>query len=125
MDGFRFDCDVCDTVLTATTSGALTDRAATHLGADHRDGLRGDFAESYGGTACENDCGYAFPAVDEVAGEAVSGAKIAADEGSGTEVSGTEVSGTEVSGFDCPGCGHDHFDAFARQYVYWRIEVSE
>ncbi|WP_135851062.1 hypothetical protein [Halorussus salinus] len=95
MTEFRFDCDICETVVSAATSRTLKDRATTHLDADHRDGLREDFTATYGGTACKNDCGYVFP---------------------------TTVA--EVAGFDCPGCSHDHFDAFARQYVYWRIETS-
>ncbi len=95
MTEFRFDCTFCETVVGAATSGTLNDRATTHVDADHRDGLREAFAATYGGTACENDCGYVFP-----------------------------PGVAEVAGFDRPGCRHDHFDAFARRYVYWRIEAS-
>lgn len=28
----------------------------------------------------------------------------------------------DVTGYDCPECGHDNFRAFARQYLFWRIE---
>lgn len=93
---FRLDCEFCEAVVSASSATALKARATAHLRENHGEDLRTALSEAHGGEACRNDCGYVFPA-----------------------------DGIGVDGFDCPECGHDNFDPFLREYVYWRIENEE
>lgn len=58
----------------------------------HKATLLAVFAERTRGKDCQNDCGYRFP------------------------------TGNRVTGFDCPNCGADNFEVFARRYLYWQLE---
>ncbi|UPV74794.1 hypothetical protein M0R89_01685 [Halorussus limi] len=95
MSGFRFECAYCDELVVSESVDAVKANAEAHLEA-HRDEMRDVFTVAFGGTDCQNECGYVFPEdVDE-----------------------------EV-GFECRACGHDNFPPFVTQYVYWRIEKTE
>lgn len=93
MSRFRFDCERCDVTVRATSEDELKARGRDHLESDHYDELTEQFSRAFAGEACENDCGYVFPATIE-----------------------------EVAEYDCPDCGYDNFPAFVRRYLYWRIE---
>ncbi|UPW00829.1 hypothetical protein M0R88_01690 [Halorussus gelatinilyticus] len=95
MTGFRFDCAYCDERVVTDDVDAVKADAEAHLDA-HREEMCEVFAVAFGGTDCQNDCGYVFP---EDVDEAV--------------------------GFECPACGHDNFPTFVTQYVYWRIEKTD
>lgn len=96
QSGFQFDCKFCEKTLGAATAKAVKSWGTSHLEANHYSDLRKVFARKIGGDGCRNDCGYVFPVEVEA-----------------------------VAGFDCPECGHDHFQSFVRRYLYWEIEESE
>lgn len=69
-------------------------RARDHLECEHYGDLLPDFVDAYGGKRSENGCGQTFPS-----------------------------EGSEIADYDFPTRGHDAFPAFAKRYVYWRIDV--
>lgn len=93
MDGFRYDYEFCDWSDDAGTAEELIAAGRRHLTAEHADELATAFADTFGGEACRNGCGYVFPASVE-----------------------------DGVGHECPRCGHDHLPVFLKRYLYWRIE---
>ena len=91
-DALTFDCEHCEVVLETRTVAAMKDRGTTHLEA-HKPALFDVFADKRRGKQCQNECGYEFP-----------------------------VGGDQGIGFECPKCGYDNFEKFARRYLYWQIE---
>jgi hypothetical protein len=90
---YQFACEYCDEVLRTETIDGMYERGARHLG-NHSNDLLKSFAERPQRNRCENDCGYAFP-----------------------------VGVDSVGGFECPKCAYDNFDSFARQNLYWGMEL--
>ena len=90
---YQFGCEYCDEVLRNESIEGMYDRGTVHL-EDHREDLLELFAENPQPKHCGNDCGYFFSA-----------------------------SADSVDGFECPECEHDNFDSFARQHLYWGMEL--
>lgn len=89
------DCPFCPTTIDADTVPEVKERGKEHLRSEHYDEFETRFTEEHSGQRCLDGCGYTYPKSVE-----------------------------EVAGFDCPECGHDHFEPFATRYLYWQIEVE-
>ncbi len=90
---YQLACGYCDEVLQTETIDGMYDRGTVHL-EDHRNDLLKLFAGNPQQKHCGNDCGYVFSA-----------------------------SADSVDGFECPECAYDNFDSFARQHLYWEMEL--
>lgn len=82
-------CDFCDNVVRETTSERLKEKGRTHLKKQHLDVLEDAIQENWTGNEYISGCGYGFP-----------------------------FDSDSHPGFECPECGTDHFNYYARNWVF-------
>lgn len=89
------DCEFCRSTIEADTAGDVRELGKEHLENNHYEEFSEVFATEFAGESCRDQCGYTFSASVGV-----------------------------VAGFECPGCGHNHFESFASQYLFWQLEFE-
>ncbi len=89
---YSWDCTYCDRTIQSAIGDEVKAEGRLHLQQNHRQELALLFREKWAGNDCQGGCGNYFPPDGD------------------------------FSGFECPDCGHDHFNYFAGSHVWVGIE---